>query len=115
MSEQMLHIQSPGRWDGVACIVGDQSALLSLRDAVNAALATGSGGVYAYSSDGEGYLLAVALKTEMYDVQTAYAGEISPMRSLREILPMHALANFLIGYGKALDQRDAGVRHGIDK
>lgn len=109
MSELMLHIQSPGRWDGVAGIVGDRDALQALREAPDDALATGSGGAFAYSSDGEGYALAVALQPTMYQVHTAYAGELSPERSLREMLPLRGVANFLPGYCKALEKRDRGL------
>jgi hypothetical protein len=107
MSEQMLHLRAPGRWDGVATIVGDREALEALRRAVDAALATGSGGTALYSSDGEGYALAVALENEMCNVQTAYAGETAPVRALREVVPLYAVRHFTAALNKALLMRGA--------
>jgi hypothetical protein len=104
MSVQILHIQSPGRWDAVAAIVGDRAALQGLREAVDAALATGSGGAYVFSADGEGYALAVALEPRMYRMHTSYAGETEPVRSLRETMPLRAMPNFSMAYCKALRQ-----------
>ena len=106
MSELMLHIHSPSRWDGIAGIVGDSMALEALRDALVEAIATGSGGAYFYSSDGEGYALAIALQADMYPVHTAYAGELAPERSIRETLPLRQADHFYAGYSKALDQRE---------
>lgn len=104
MSVQILHIQSPGRWDAVAAIVGDRAALQALRVAVDAALATGSGSVYVFSSDDEEYALAVALEPYMYRMHTLYAGETEPVRSLRETMPFRAMPNFSMAYCKALRQ-----------
>jgi len=101
MNVKMLHLRSPGRWDGVACIVGDHSALESLQRAINTALATGAGGAEFYSSDGEGFVLAVAMEDSMCNVQTAYECESSPQRSLREITPMWAVKNFAPALRKA--------------
>lgn len=106
MRERMLHLRAPGRWDGVATIVGNREALETLRRAVDAALVTGSGGAALYTSDGEGYALAVALEDKMWEVQTAYAGETAPMRSLREVVPMYAVKNFSAALSKAMQMRD---------
>lgn len=105
MSQHMLHILSPARWDTVAAIVGDRSALESLHQALTNALATGAGGAYLYSSDGEGYALAVAMEEDMYAVHTAYSGESKPRRSVRERVPMRGVANFQAAVNEAIVQR----------
>jgi hypothetical protein len=106
VSEHMLHLQSPDRWDDMAAIVGDRTALEALRNAVEAALCTGAGGAFLFSSDGEGYALAVALEENMWDVQTAYAGEMDPVRSLREVVPIREVENFQSALHHALRMRD---------
>jgi hypothetical protein len=106
VSEQMLHLRSPDRWGNVAAIVGDRTALEALRRAVEAALRTGSGGAFLFSSDGEGYDLAVALEENMWNVQTAYANETAPVRSLREVIPIHAVLNFRPALCKAMRSRE---------
>lgn len=106
MSKQMLHLRSPGRNDEVASIVGDRTAMEALQRAIDTALATGAGGAFVFSSDGEGYALAVALEGEMEDVETAYANEQTPQRSVRERVPMYAVRNFGVALRKALLMRD---------
>lgn len=106
VSEHMLHLRSPGRWDDTAAIVGDRLALLALRRAVDMALSTGGGGAFLFSSDGEGYALAVALEENMWNVQTAYADEVAPVRSLREVVPLYAVANFAAALRVAIHERD---------
>lgn len=105
MSEHMLHILGPARWDSVAAIVGDRSALESLHLALTNALGKGAGGAYLYSSDGEGFALAVALEEDMYAVHTAYSGEAKPRRSVRERVPMRGVANFQAAVSEAIEQR----------
>lgn len=105
MSNHILHMMSPARWDSVAAIVGDRAALEGLRDALAKALAQGAGGTYVYSSDGEGYALAIALESEMHSVYTAYAGEFKPKRSLREKTPIRAVANFQAAITEAIERR----------
>lgn len=94
MSDYMLHLRSPMRSDDIAVIVGDRKGLERLRDAVDLAIVKGAGGALLYCSDGEGYALAVALEPDMSEVQTSYSGENSPLRSLRERVPMYAVRNF---------------------
>lgn len=101
MSDYMLHIMSPTRDDNIAAIVGDRKALSNLRDSINDALATGSGGSFLYQSDGEPYALSVALVADMSQVFTAYATENLPLRSARETRPIRHLPNFMDGYHKA--------------
>lgn len=105
MVQQILHLRSPGRADEVAAIVGNRAALEALQRAVDTALATGAGGAFVYSSDGEGYALAVALEPAMEQVHTAYAHEPEPVRSLRERVPLYAVGNFGVALAKALRLR----------
>lgn len=107
MSDYMLHLMSPARFDDVGAIVGDRQALQDLRDALNEALATGSGGSFVFHSDGEPYTLVIALVKDMANVQTAYAAEINPTRSARETIPIRSVPHFLDGYHKALMGREA--------
>lgn len=95
MSEHMLHMLAPARFDSVGAIVGDQTALRQLRDAINDAIDTGTGGTYLVQSDGEWYSLAVVQATDMFSVCTAYAGEVAPQRSERETVSMHGLPRFM--------------------
>ncbi len=95
MSEQMLHILAPARFDDVGAIVGDLIALRRLRDAIDDAIESGTGGTYLMQSDGEGYSLAVVQAKDMYPVCTAYAGEIAPRRSGRETVTIRGLPLFL--------------------
>lgn len=105
MGPQILHLRSPGRADDVAAIVGNRAALEALQRAVDTALATGAGGAFVFSSDGEGYALAVALEPAMEAVCTAYAHEPAPVRSLRENVPLYAVGNFGVALAKALRLR----------
>lgn len=100
-SQNMLHILGPRRWDAVAAIVGDRAALEGLRRVLNEALETGSGGAVAATSDGEPYLLAVALQPDMQKVHTTYADEADPVRSLREQIPIRHVAGFIAACAKA--------------
>lgn len=108
MSEQMLHILGPSRHDDVAAIVGDLSALFALRDAVNDAIQSGTGGTFLAQSDGEGYALAIVRASDMGSVCTAYAGESTPVRSARETVPMRGLPHFI----EAIRKSYRGVRCG---
>jgi hypothetical protein len=95
---------SPARFDNVAAIIGDRLALQGLRTAVDMALASGAGGTFVFSSDGEGYSLAVALESNMNFVQTSYACEPCPVRSLREVVPLRAVKNFSTALNIAMQQ-----------
>ena len=95
ISEHMLHILAPSRFDSVGAIVGDYVALYALREAINDAIHSGTGGTFLMQSDGEGYSLAVVQTPDMSPVCTTYAGEVSPARSKREKVSMRALPRFL--------------------
>ncbi|TWI62532.1 hypothetical protein IP91_04052 [Pseudoduganella lurida] len=107
MSEQMLHILGPSRRDEIAVIVGDGPALVSLRRAIDSALLCGAGGTVVYQSDGENYLLAVALQKDMSSVHTGYANDTVSHRSLREKTPIRAVKNFWPALSKAMRLREA--------
>lgn len=95
MSEHMLHILAPSRFDNVAALVGDPTALLALRDALSDAIDSGSGGTFLMQSDGEGYSLAIVNAPDMFPVCTTYAGEVAPQRSKRETVSLRALPCFM--------------------
>lgn len=95
MSEHMLHILAPSRFDSVGAIVGDYVALNALREAINDAIYSGTGGTFLMQSDGEGYSLAVVQTPDMSPVCTTYAGEVSPARSKREKVSLRGLPRFL--------------------
>jgi hypothetical protein len=95
MSEHMLHILAPSRFDNVGAIVGDYVALHALRDAINDAILSGTGGTFLMQSDGEGYSLAIVQAPDMFPVCTTYAGEISPKRSKRETVGLRAMPRFM--------------------
>lgn len=101
MSNRMLHMLSPGRYDDVAAIVGDTEALLKLRKALDDAIVNGTGGTFLLQSDGEGYSIAVVRVEDMYPVHTTYAGEINPVRSGRETVSLRGVPNFLQALRKA--------------
>lgn len=101
MSNRMLHMLSPSRYDDVAAIVGDTEALLKLRTALDEAIITGSGGTFLFQSDGEGYSVAIVRVEDMYPVHTTYAGEINPVRSGRETVSLRGVPNFLQALRKA--------------
>jgi hypothetical protein len=109
MSENMLHILAPSRYDSVAAIVGDITALYGLRRAINDAIHSGTGGTYLFQSDGEGYALAVVQRSDMYPVCTTYAGEIAPHRSLRETMSLRTVPHFLDALQKALPNSDSSL------
>jgi hypothetical protein len=117
MSEHMLHIMGPGMAQDLATIAGDRAALVSLRDALNEALASGSGGIRAYCSDGEPFDVAIIAVQDMYPVCTAYShAECGSVRSARETVAIHQLVNFHAAVGKAsvaVNDRSANISSGI--
>jgi hypothetical protein len=102
MSNRMLHILSPSRYDDVAAIVGDTDALLRLRNALDDAITTGTGGTFLFQSDGEGYSFAIVRVDDMYPVHTTYVGETSPLRSRRETVSLRGVPNFVQALCKAV-------------
>ena len=70
--DKVLHIYSQSQPHGEAYIVGDVKALMSLRDAIDHAIASGYGspcGVY--SQDGEGYPVII-IKSSRHDLLPPY-------------------------------------------
>lgn len=105
MSELMLHILGPSRDDDVAALVGDLAALYALRDAVDEAIHSGSGGAFLAQSDGEGYALAVVRASDMTHVCTNYTNEIRPVRSERELVPLRAVHHMMEAVRKAVQSQ----------
>lgn len=95
MSDNMLHIFAPTRFDNVGAIVGDQMALLHLRNAISDAIDSGTGGAYLTQSDGEGYSLAVLLAGDMSRVCPTSTAEMPTRRAARQTIGMRALPRFL--------------------
>lgn len=91
MDTPILHLVSPSRDGAPAMIVGDVAALTRLRAAIDTALNAGTGGTELFCSDGEPYDLLVVVPPSMHNVYTAYAGEVRPARSLRELVSMKQL------------------------
>lgn len=106
MTARMLHVSGPSRSDGVASIVGDRAALQALSSALEHALLSCSGGTFAYHSDGESYLIAVALEADMSHVCTAYVDDVAPQRSLRETVPMFMVEHYAAALNKGRRQHD---------
>lgn len=101
MSQNILHVVAATRMNNTSVIVGDKAALESLRDAIEQAMRTGSGGTRLFSSDGEPHRVAVVLQHNMYPVYTTYAFEAVPKRSRRETLPIDQLDNYALALEKA--------------
>lgn len=95
MSEKMLHIFAPTRFDSVGAIVGDLIALNQLRDAITDAIDSGTGGTYLTQSDGEGYSLAVVMASDMSKVSPTFPSEVATQRATRQTVGMRALPRFL--------------------
>lgn len=101
MSEYLIHISGPTRMTGIATIGGDRQALEALRAALDDALASGSGGMSAFSTDGEVCLVAVVLATDMSGVCTAYQDEVAPRRSGRELYTVEDLPQYQTALSRA--------------
>jgi hypothetical protein len=101
MSRNYLHVAAGTRYTNTSVIVGDHAALGKLRDAIEQALATGSGGARLSSSDGEDHRVAVVFENNMYPVYTSYAFEATPVRSRRETIPIDQLRNYADALKKA--------------
>jgi hypothetical protein len=115
MSNHMfLHILSPSRHDNIGAIVGDLTALRTLRDAINDAIESGTGGTFLMQSDGEGYSLAIVRAQDMSSVCTSYANEVAPMRSERETILLKAVPRFLDAIRKSYQSTwPAGAKEAI--
>lgn len=101
MSQNMLHIVAANRMNNTSVIVGDRGALARLRDAIEQALFSGSGGARLFASDGEAHNIAVVFESNMYPVYTSYANEPAPARSRRETVPIEQLRHYEAAIGKA--------------
>lgn len=74
-----LHLYAQGAWHEEAFIVGEEAALIELRDAINKALETGRGHCMPMQNDGEGYHLLIAkIDSERMDkMANAYTDDIA--------------------------------------
>lgn len=108
MNEYMLHILAPSRQDGTEAIVGDLSALHELRDAIDEAIRSGTGGAFVTQSDGEGYALGVVRMPDMLTLFTAYADEVAPERSEREMVDPRSSPRFMEALQKSYPARWIG-------
>lgn len=95
MSEKMLHIFAPTRFDRVGAIVGDTAALQRLRDAITDAIHSGTGGAYLTQSDGDGYSLAIVEAEDMTRVCVTHSSEAATRHTTRQTVGMRALPRFL--------------------
>jgi len=93
MDTPILHLIGPCRDGSPAMIAGDVVALARLRAAIDAAIANNIGMAELFSSDYEPYDLLVVAPPNMWNVCTAYAGEINPLRSQRETVTLTQLWN----------------------
>lgn len=95
MSENILHIFAPTRFDNVGAIVGDPMALLQLRNAINDAIDSGTGGTQLIQSNGEEYSLAVLQAADMSNVRPTYPADVSSRQTTQQTIGMRALPQFL--------------------
>lgn len=93
MDTPILHLIGPCRDGSPAMIAGDIVALARLRTAIDAAIANNIGKAELFSSDYEPFDLLVVAPPDMWNVCTAYAGEINPVRSQRETVTLTQLWN----------------------
>ena len=93
MDTPILHLIGPCRDGSPAMIAGDVVALTRLRVAIDAAIANSIGMAELFSSDYEPFDLLVIAPPNMWNVCTAYAGEINPVRSQRETVTLTQLWN----------------------
>lgn len=105
MDTPMLHLVGPGRDGTPAMVAGNVEALRQLRKAIDTAIATGVARTELFCSDGEPYELLIAAPPSMRNVYTAYVGEVRPVRSKRELLPLEELCGLLLPSGQPLQQR----------
>jgi len=93
MDTPILHLIGPCRDGSPSMIAGDIAALTRLRIAIDAAIANSIGMAELFSSDYEPFDLLVVAPPNMWNVCTAYAGEINPVRSQRETVTLNQLWN----------------------
>lgn len=93
MDTPILHLIGPCRDGSPAMIAGDVVALARLRAAIDAAITNNIGMAELFSSDYEPFDLLVIAPPNMWNVCTAYAGEINPVRSQRETVTLTQLWN----------------------
>lgn len=92
-----MHVYGQYQWHGPATIKGNHLALTALRDAIDLALAAGTGEAQAYATDGEGYAINVhcsemvsAIGTPEYLYALEYKMGEEAARRAAEIAPKQA-------------------------
>ncbi len=98
--DELLHVYGQSYWHTPALVIGQKTALLKLRDAIDKALQDGHGRCDVFANDGEGYTVHVLLEdsdwlnnpwTEMelpYTDPVANQGDKSPW-SLLKVVAKH--------------------------
>jgi hypothetical protein len=104
MSANILHIFAPTRFDNVGAIVGDQTALRQLRNAISDAIDSGTGGTHLLQSNGEGYSLAVLQTADMSNVRPPFPGDVPTGQTTQQTIGMRALPRFLEAIQKSRAQ-----------
>lgn len=57
-----MHLYAQEQWHDDAYVIGDETALRALRDAIDKALSGGTGTSLAFAGDGEGYRVRVVVR-----------------------------------------------------
>lgn len=73
----LLHIHAQHAWHGHATIVGNETGLKALREAIDKALQDGLHGAEEFCADGEGYFACVIHSEDMEDVPLGYTYDIA--------------------------------------
>lgn len=58
---RLLHVYGQSTWHGELTIIGNRNALTVLRDAIDAAIASGKAGTTAMVADGEGFAVEIEM------------------------------------------------------
>ena len=71
----VLHLYAQPFEHADAFIVGDRDSLVKLREAIDDALASGSGFAHAFVNDGEGYSILIANDEDMLPMAMPYTND----------------------------------------
>jgi hypothetical protein len=75
-----MHVLAQSIWHDAAFLIGTPDALKALRDAITAALVTGTGNVKTFANDGEGYTVYVVSRDDMDGVPCGYTDDAARHR-----------------------------------
>lgn len=101
MSENTLNILAPTSYDNVGAIVGDQLALMRLRNAISDALDSGTGGTCLVQSGGDAYYLTVLEVRDMSTVSPTRVAQPKRVSTTPAPVCIRALPGFLQAMEKA--------------